>query len=287
LLAVLLFFNSIVCQFYLDIDFNPLLKSTFSSAYWLQKNIAIECFTTSTKHVSIYTLPITNSRFSTTVDVIDKQISVKSPPSHLYIQNLIILSNSDYCSPKLSMMNLFTKFPYLTHLEIDTVLLLPRDISICSNHLRSLSLCNYSLPSCCQLLNYFPGVKSLSITSLQCTLLDIDSCSISMLSITRLKISIGSVDTNKLPNITKYFPNVNEFYLIIKNSPNRSNDDFRHYEKFDCFSKEFIHLRYIEITLPIKQDYFPLPHWMNIFDSSQTICKKTTDGNSLVLKTWI
>jgi hypothetical protein len=79
---------------------------------------------------------------------------------------------------------------------------------------------------------------------------------------------------------------VNEFYLIIKNSPNRSNDDFRHYEKFDCFSKEFIYLRYIEITLPIKQDYFSLLNWTKIFNSNQPICTKTTDGNSLILKTW-
>ena len=236
--------------------------------------------------MSIYTLPITNSHLSTTIDIIDQQISVKSSPSHKHVQNLTIRSNSDFYSPKLSITNLFNKFPYLTYLQIDTVLLIPPHITICSTHLRSLSICNYSLLSCSQLLDYLPSVRSLSITSSFCTLLDIDSCLKPMLSIVRLKMSIDSVDTDNLSNLSKYFPNVNEFNLIIKKSPDRSNDDFRHYEKFDCFTKDFIHLRYIEIRLPIKKDYFSLPNWMKTLDSSQAMCTKSTDGNSLIFKTW-
>ncbi len=211
---------------------------------------------------------------------------MKSSPSHKHVQNLTIRSTTDYCSPKLSITNLFNKFPYLTYLKIDTVLLVPPHITICSTHLRSLSICNYSLRSCCQLLDYLPSVRSLSITSSHCTLLDIDSCLKPMLSIVRLKISIGSVDTDNLSNLAKHFPNVNEFNLIIKKSPDRSNDDFRHYEKFDSFTEDFIHLRYIELRLPIKQDYFSLPNWMKKLTANQAICAKSTDGNSLIFKTW-
>ncbi|CAF3542006.1 unnamed protein product [Rotaria sp. Silwood1] len=270
-----------------DIDFNSILKRTFSSAYWLQKNIAIQCFSTSSKHVSIYTLPITNSHLSTSVDIIHQELSMTPSSSHQNIQSLIVHSNSDNYSPKLSITNLFTKFPSLTHLKLDTVLLLPPTIFICSNRLRSLSLCHYSLLSCCQLLDYLPQVISLSITNSYCKTLTIDSCPKSILSVSRLKISIDSIQITNLSTITQYFPNVNEFYLIIKNTSNRSTDDFRQCEKFEFFSQGFIHLRYFEITLPIKQDCFTIPQWMLMLDQNQRICVKSKDGNSLVLKIWL
>ncbi|CAF0864912.1 unnamed protein product [Rotaria sordida] len=272
---------------YDDIDFNSILKTTFSSTYWLQKNTIIQCFSTASKHVSIYTLPITNSHLSTSIDIIDQELSMKPSPSHKNIQSLVIHSTSDYYSPKLSITNLFNKFPSLIHLKLDTVLLLPPTIFICSNRLRSLSICNYSLLSCCQLLDYLPQVISLSITSSYCKILTIDTCSKPILSITRLKISIDSIQTKNLSNIIQYFPNVNEFYLLIKNTSNRSTDDFRQCEKFECFLQGFIHLRYFEITLPGKQESFSIPNWMSTLNSNQIICVKTKDGNSLILKVWL
>ncbi|CAF3133791.1 unnamed protein product [Rotaria sp. Silwood2] len=270
-----------------DIDFNSILKTTFSSAYWLQKNITIQYFSTASKHVSIYSLPNTSSHLSTSGDVIDHEFSMKSSPSHLNIQSLIVHSSTDNYSPKLSITNLFTKFPSLTYLKLDTVLLLPPTIIICSNHLRSLSLCNYSLLSCCQLLDYLPQVISLSIKNSLCKTLTIENCPKSILSITRLKITIDSIQIKNLSNITQYFPNVNEFYLLIKNTSNRATDDFRQCEKFEFFSQGFIHLRYFEITLPIKQDCFSIPTWMHTLNTNQRICVKTKDGNSLILKAWL
>jgi hypothetical protein len=213
---------------------------------------------------------------------------MKSSPSHFNIQNLIIRSNTDYDSPKLSITNLFTKFPYLTDLKIDTELLLPPTIIICSNHLRSLSLCNYSLSSCCKLLNYLPKIISLSITnSYYCPILNIDPYLKPMLSITRLKISIDSVDVNNLIDITEYFPNVNEFHLIIKNTSNGSSDDSGQYRKCEQFLQRFMRLRYIEIMLPVKQESFSISNWIYMLDSNQMISTETAEHRSMILKTWL
>jgi hypothetical protein len=271
--------------FYLDIDFKSILKTTYSSAYWLQKNIAIQCFSAPSNHVSIYTLPITNSHRLTTIDIIDKEISVKSSPSHRNIHNLVILSNTNYPSPKLSLTNLFTKYPCLTNLKIDTILLLPPTTTICSNRLHSLSLYNYSFVSCSKLLDYLPQVTSLSITNSFCT--DSDFCPKPFRSITRLKLTIDSFLLNNISNINQYFPNLNEFYLIIKNSTGRSFDYFHQHEKFECLSQGFSHLRYFEITLPIKQDSSSNTNSINTSNSRQTIHTKTSDGHHSISKIWL
>lgn len=274
--------------FYLDLDFDSLLKTTFSSAYWLQNNIEIQCFYTNSKHVSIYTLPITNSHLSTTADIIDKELSIKFSKSHINIQNLIInSSNTDGYSSKLSIKNLFNKFPSLIDLTLDTVLLLPPTISIFSTSLRSLSVSNYSLISCCQLLDYLPKVISLSISTSHNKILTIDAYSKPILSITRLKLSIDLFHTKNTFNITKYFPNVNEFRLQISNTTNRSIDDFRQCELFEHFPDAFSCLRYFEITLPIKQDLFSTSKLMSLLNANQKMCVKGKDGNSLTLKTWL
>lgn len=267
--------------------FNSHLKKTFSSAYWLQKNITIQYFSTSSKHVLIYTLPITNSYLSTTVDFIDSEFVTKSSPIHKSIQSLTIRSNSDDYSPKLSIIHVFNRFPYVTHLRLETVLLLPSNVTICSTRLRCLSLCNYTLSSCCQLLGQLPQVTSLSITGLSCKILTIDTCSKSYPEITRLKISIDAVQINNLFNIIQYFPNVNEFSLLIKNPTNRSIDDFRQDEKFELFSQGFIHLRYFEVTLPIKQDSLQTSNWLDTLNPNQWIFVKASNGNSVILKTWL
>jgi hypothetical protein len=212
---------------------------------------------------------------------------MKSSPSHLNIQNLIIHSNTEYDSPKLSITNLFTKFPYLTHLKIDTVLLLPPTTIIVSNYLRSLSLCNYSLSSCCKLLDYLPKIISLSITNSYYPILNIDPYLKPMLSITRLKISIDSVDVNNLIDITQYFPNVNEFHLIIKNTSNGSFDDSGQYKKCEQFLQRFRRLRYIEMMLPVKQESFSISNWIYMLDSNQIISTGTTEHRSMILKTWL
>jgi len=275
-----LFFKTFCFCFVLDIDFKLLLKRTFSSAYWLQKNTTIQCYTTPSKHVTIYTLPLKISHRSTTVDIIDQEISVKSSPSHVHIQNLTILSNSN-SSLNLSMINLFAKFPCLTHLTMDIVLLLPPTRIICSNRLRFLSLTNYSLISCCELLDYFPQVISLSITNSFCERLCIDSCSKSSRSITRLKLIIDSFYTSNLSNIKQYFPNLKEFYLIIKSIVYGSLDDFRQFEKFEGLSDGFTHLRYMEISLPIKSGLLFIP------ESDRIRRIKTSDGHYLISKKWL
>ncbi|CAF3250188.1 unnamed protein product [Rotaria socialis] len=271
---------------YDDIDFNSLLRETFSSAYWLQKNIIIQCLSTNSKHVSIYTLPITNTHLSTTADIIDQELSMNASMSYKNIQSLLIYSETEYHSPKLSITNIFNKFPSLTHLQLDTVLLLPPKIFICSLRLRSLSLCNYSLLSCCQLLEYLPKVISLTITT-QSKVPTFDFWPKPILSVTRLKLSIDSGHTKNLLNIPKYFPNVNEFYLRINNTLNRSVDDFCLCEKFECFSKDFIHLRYFEITLPIKQESMTTSKWMTMLQENQTMWAKNKDGSSVTLKIWL
>ncbi len=212
---------------------------------------------------------------------------MKSSLSHRNIHDLSIISNTDCHSPKLSITNLFTKYPCLTNLRIDTTLLLPPTIIICSNRLHSLSLCNYSLLSCCQLLDYLPQVTSLSITNTHCKILDIDSCPKPFLSITQLKLTIDSFHINNLSNINQYFPNLNEFFLIIKTLTNRSSDDSCSWEQFERLSQGFSHLRYIEITLPIKQDTSSSSHCTNTSNFNQIIRIKTLDGHYLTSKIWL
>jgi hypothetical protein len=212
---------------------------------------------------------------------------VKSSPTHVNVQSLNVYSNNDSCSSTLSITNLFTKFPYLTHLILDTKFTFPPAIFSCSYRLRSLSLRDYSLISCCQLLDYLPKVISLSLMNSSSRLLIPDSCPEAILSITRLKISIDSLDKMSLSNIIKCFPNVNEFYLIITNAANRLFDDFHQFSKFECFSQGFTHLRYVQITVPTRHDCSMFASWMDTPDTNKVTCVKTTDGNSLILKAWV
>ncbi len=204
----------------------------------------------------------------------------------------MIHANTDYHSPKLSITNLFTKFPCLTNLRIDTVLLLPPNITIYSNRLHSLSLSNYSFLSCSQLLDYLPKVTSLSIICSVCRILDVDSCPKPFLSITRLRLTIDSLYIDNLSNISQHFPNVKEFYLIIKSTTSRSFDDSCQCEKFDDLSKGFSRLCYIEINLPIKQDSSSISNWITVsnshqINSTQIIRLKTSDGHHLISKKWL
>lgn len=256
-----------------------MIKRTFSSAYWLQKNTIIQCYLSSSKHISIYSLPITRSHRTTTIDIIDQEISMKSSLSHVNIQQLTILSNSNTLN--LSLINLFKRFPCLTHLTMDTVLLLPPIPIICSNRLRYLALSNYSLSSCCELLDYLPQVISLSITNSFCERLGIESCSKFSRSITRLRLIIDSFYNSNLSNMKNNFPYLREFYLTIKSMIYGSMDDFRQCEKFEDLSNGFSHLQYMEICLPIKQNF------LFISESDQICRMKTSDGHYLISKKWL
>lgn len=236
-------------------------------------------------HVSIYTLPLTNSCRITNVDIIDQEISIKSLLSHRNINNLIINSSNNYSSSKLSLTNLLKKYPRLKHLEIESELLLPPTIIICSNYLQSLSLYNYSFDSCNQLIEYLPQIKILSITNLLCK--DNEICSTNFLRITQLKLTIESNLLNNLLNLNQYFPNLKEFYIIMKSSTNRISDEIRQNEKFDNLSQGFLQLRYLEITLPIKQDSTSCLYPLRTTNSNQILRIKTSDGYYLTSKIWL
>jgi hypothetical protein len=60
-----------------------------------------------------------------------------------------------------------------------------------------------------------------------------------------------------------------------------SMDDYRQCEKFEDVSNGLIHLRYMEICLPIKQSFLCV-------SESDRVCRiKTSDGHYLVSKKWI
>ena len=235
------------------------------------------------RHISIYTLPITNFHISTTADIINEEILRDYSLSHTNIRSLVMRFDS---SSRLSITNLFHKFPYLTHLSLETKLLLPPEITICSNRLRSLSLHDYSLFSCYQLLGYLPQVISLSITTSFDPTHVVDFCPKPIPSVTRLRILIDSIYINNLSNLIQYFPNVNEFYLTIKNTFTQSMDDFRQYEKLLYLSHRFVHLRYSEIILPMKSESPPISNGMSLSNSYQLVTIKEASGNCIASRTW-
>ncbi|UJR34063.1 hypothetical protein I4U23_021474 [Adineta vaga] len=271
-----------------DIDFNSLLKSTFSSVYWLQKNINIQCIQTDSKHISIYTIPLTISSLSTIINTIEQTISVKTFPLNFKktIQTLRIHSDIGYQSSKLSLKNLFIQFPYLNHLHTDVEFVFPPSIIICSNYLHSISLKNYALSSCCILLDYLPNVKTLSLSNVLSSELMNNSSLKIIKSINRLKIILTYVDVHNLTDLIDYFPKLEEFYLVIQNATNRLSDDYGQYKKFDLFLQNLKYLHYIEMILPSKQESFPISQWKKILDTNQTISNEATQNGSLILKSW-
>ncbi|CAF1470628.1 unnamed protein product [Adineta ricciae] len=271
-----------------DIDFYSFLKPTFSNAYWLQKNLDIQCVTTSSKHVSIYTIPLVTSSLSTMVDTIDKVISVNSFPSkfHQTIQQLHIHSDFGISSPKLPIKNLFAKMPYLVHLHIDMEFVFPPTIVSCSNYLTSLSLQNYSLLSSFTLLSYLPNVKTLSLTNFYCSRSMLKSSLKTIPSVKRLKIVYNPTDVHNLTYITEYFPNIEEFSLVVSHSNNRLVLEYGQHEKYDLFLKDFQFLRFIELVVPAKADSFPFSRWRQILDSKQATYDEKSQNGLLVFKSW-
>jgi hypothetical protein len=246
--------------------------------------------TTASKHVSIYTLPLTGSSLSTMVDTIDRAISVNSFPSRLQhtVQMLTIHCDPGYQSPTLSLQRLFVKLPYLIHLHSDKEFHLPPSNIVCSNRLRSLSLRKHSLSSCCSLLNHLPSVMSLSLSSISCTTSEENERSPKpVLSITRLKLCLTSETVITLPDITQYFPNVEEFYFTVQSDSSLRSDDLVPYAKINLFLPKLTYLRYVEIILPAKRDSLVASGWLDSMVSGQAIYYKTMDISSIIFKRWL
>ncbi|CAF0932756.1 unnamed protein product [Adineta steineri] len=271
-----------------DVSLNSLLATTYSSSYWLQKNITIQCFSITSQHVSIYTLPITDSSLSTTTDMIEQIITATTPPSYLYIKNLSLDSSIDYYySSKLLITKLFTRFPYLTYLKINGQLLLPSSISTCSNHLRSLSLSNYSFSSCCELLNYLPKVISLTLPNLDDTIISKNTRMKPILSITRLKLTTSLCSVINLIHLSEYFPNVKEFYMTITNKLNQHLRNSDECEEVKYVLQRFKYLRFVEVILPIKQTADLVLNWIRMLDTNETICENNAASGFIIVKTWL
>jgi len=117
--------------------------------------------------------------------------------------------------------------------------------------------------------------------------MEMDYCPKPLLSITQLKLTTDSPVIDNLSNLNKYFPNLNEFYLMIRSSTNQSFDNFSHCEKFERLSQGFSRLRYSEISLPIKQDSSSRSKSMSTLDSNRIMYKKTSDGHYLISKIWL
>lgn len=229
-------------------------------------------------------------RISRTIssDILEQDLALKTPSMHVNIEELNIISNADSSLP-LSLKDLLAKYPRLIHLRFDSNLILPPTISISSHRLRSLSLMNYSLNSSCQLLEYFPQVLSLTIRCSSCerlNLLESSSNGFSR-SITRLKLILDSYHSTSLINIKQYFPNFKEFYLMIKSISSGSLDSFRQCVEFEELNTNFNQLRYMEISLPIKQGFLVLSTRETSSETNQISRMKTFDGHYLILKYWL
>ena len=270
----------------LDLNFKSLLKTTFSNAFWLQKNLIIDCFNSSSTDIAIYTYPMRKISRRTTVDIIDQDLSCNSSVRHENIQDLTILSTSE-SSVHLCLKNIFDKYPYLIHFRMDSMLNHPPREMICSNRLRSLSLFNCSLISSCQLLDYLPQVISLSIRCSTCERLNLNSLTkSSSRTITRLKLIIHSFQFSSLNNLKEYFPKLKEFSLMIRSISSGSLDAYRQCVEFEGLATNFTHLRFMEISLPIKQGFLLIPTRDSSVELNRISRVKTSDGHYLILKYW-
>lgn len=258
----------------LDIDFQAHLKNTFSSSYWLQKNISFDCLISTSKHVSISTCPITLSDRTTIDDIINEEILKKSNNSHQNIENLLILSNSEYQSSNICLTDLFHRYRKLIHLNINSRILLPPIQTICSTRLRSLVLHNCQLEYCSQLLPFLPQVISLTVNNFEDNRMVISSDSFN--SITRLKLVCNMFNIQNLPNLEKNFLRLKEFYLTIENFRNSPL-------KIENLAFEFRQLQYAEICLP----YDKHSH-IDIELDTQTIYRRKSSNNRyLILQKWV
>lgn len=223
----------------------------------------------------------------TTVDIIEQDLSKNPSVRHETIQDLTILSNSE-SSVHLCLKNIFDKYPYLIHFRMDSMFIQPPREIVCSYRLRSLSLFNSSVFSSCQLLSYLPRVISLSIRCSTCERLNLNSTTKSSSStITRLKLIIHSFQFSSLNNLKDYFPNVKEFYLMIRSISSGSLDAYRQCVEFEGLATNFTHLRYMEISLPIKQGFLIMPTRDPSIEMNQISRMKTSDGHYLILKYWL
>ena len=238
--------------------------------------------------IAIYTNPMRRISRTITTDILEQELSMKISSFHVNIEELTIVSHAESSLP-LSLKDLVEKYPRLIHLQLDTTLILPPTVVVASHRLRSLSLNNYSLNSSCQLLEYFPRVLSLTIRCSSCERLNLLHSSSNSFSrtITRLKLIIHSYQLTSLINIKQYFPNLKEFYLIIKSISSGSLDGLRQSSEFEDLSKNFNKLRYMEVSLPIKQGFLFNSNRDTSSESNQVFRMKSFDGHYLILKYWL
>jgi hypothetical protein len=83
--------------------------------------------------------------------------------------------------------------------------------------------------------------------------------------------------------LKQYFPNMKEFYLIIKSVTYGSFDNFQQCEKFTQLSNGFNQLRYMELSLPIKQSFVITSN----LESDRIYCAKTSNGHYMIFKKWL
>lgn len=271
----------------LDIDFGALLRSTFSNAFWLQRNISIEYVNTNGLHHSMYTKPARFSYLSTTSRMIERELTVRPLLSYQDVQTLEIYSHFDSFPPVLPLNNLFVKFPRLNHLKTDGIFDLPPIASIISTHLRSLTILKSTNPLFRQILKFFPNLNFLSLHSLgniqpwiNPNLPPISSIKVFKL-ITRHDISME--DLYKLLEI---FPNLREFYLTLRYTASNSPRDVQPYLIFEQLMSKIAPLQYIETNFDIKHDASMLHIWRKHMKTLEVHPSEFSDGNIFRLKIW-
>ena len=214
----------------------------------------IRCCVTGEHFVSIHTIPLVSTALSTTIEMIENEVSIRPLPSHHQVKNLLLHSTSPDHSSPMSLKQLFSKFPHLNQLTLDAALQLPPVTSIGSLRLHSLTLRNQSLVSCTDLLRHLPNVRSLTIDLTGVLRLIFASGAQVIPSITRLRILIPGLQEETLRKVITSFPNVIEFGATIRP---RSTSSFVFSEVnalFDCALEKWARLRYMELTFYIRVD---------------------------------
>lgn len=234
-------------------NFRTLLKTTFCNQFWLQRDMQIQCCSSKDHHVTIYTTPLVTSSLSTRIEIIENELAIHPLISHRHLKRLLIQSNALEPGSSVPLKHLFSQFPDLTHLTLDTILLdLPTSPSIGSLRLHSLTVRQQTLVSCCELLQHLPNVRSLTLDFASVVRPFSLSSPPVIPSIARLHVLTTVLHDAALQQLIAGFPKLVEFTATIRSRSNLPLDFSEALSMFDQCQEKWTRLRYMEMTFPIR-----------------------------------
>ena len=238
------------------------------------------------RQISVYSIPIRQSNFTTKTTTIEEQKLNPSKTQHVGVLNLLIDSLPSKVDNRLLISSIFAQYPHLTNLQITPDFFINSSETIMSTRLRCLTLNNYPTVDI-DSLQVFPKLKKLQINfGLRGYLLS-ESSQLKFPNIIQLRISTNVLVFQHLVQIIERFPNLKEFYLTRQDTSSLQSCLIDTFNLFEKISMACIKIQYIETNIHLVTERNITEREVERLCPMPTTCRRILFGQKLRFLQWL